>query len=217
MSSLLEELTKKRSLRNVETIVTNKDGSKVVINMNQNGHESVGLAVDGAPSCGYIIDRSPDDKVYKCDLSTYGDKARLYIGSQDAAFNREELSHNSITMILNVGFGIQNAFTADPSITYLSVDILDDIDQNIVDCLPPCFKFLDEAITRDTGVLVHCNAGVSRSATVLIAFLIRRLRQPLSICHSIVKSARKQVQPNQGFMKQLANYERVELANLQRL
>ena len=37
----------------------------------------------------------------------------------------------------------------------------------------PCLKFIKEAMQRDEGTLVVCTAGMSRSATICIAYLLQ--------------------------------------------
>ncbi len=49
------------------------------------------------------------------------------------------------------------------------------------------------------NVLVHCQAGVSRSASVVIAFLIKKFKVDFSEALNFVQSKRKVVNPNEGF------------------
>ena len=58
------------------------------------------------------------------------------------------------------------------------------------------------------SVLVHCHFGVSRSATVVLAYLMHRCRIPLKQAHNLVQQRRSQIQPNKGFWKQLRTFER---------
>ncbi|KTG38377.1 hypothetical protein cypCar_00018056 [Cyprinus carpio] len=55
-------------------------------------------------------------------------------------------------------------------------------------------------------VLVHCNAGVSRSASVVIGFLMSQEKMSFDEAFSAVKTARPYIQPNPGFMSQLKKY-----------
>lgn len=69
-----------------------------------------------------------------------------------------------------------------------------------------CFAFIDSGI-RAGGVLVHCLMGVSRSATIVIGYLIARGKFPTfesSFDH--VRSCRSCVQPNFGFVRQLREF-----------
>ena len=72
------------------------------------------------------------------------------------------------------------------------------------------FSFLcsDEGITQNRGVLIHCLAGVSRSVTVTIAYLISALNMTLNEAYDFVKQRKPSVNPNLNFMGQLLEFER---------
>lgn len=70
------------------------------------------------------------------------------------------------------------------------------------------FFFSDEGITQNRGVLIHCLAGVSRSATVTIAYLISALNMTLNEAYDFVKQRKPSVNPNLNFMGQLLEFER---------
>ena len=56
--------------------------------------------------------------------------------------------------------------------------------------------------------LVHCVAGVSRSASLCIIYLVKHEKMTLRQAYHYVKSARPIVRPNVGFWKQMVDYER---------
>jgi len=56
-------------------------------------------------------------------------------------------------------------------------------------------------------VLVHCRAGVSRSATVVIAYLIAYHGYSLHDAFFLARSHRSVVTPNLGFLEKLGEYE----------
>ena len=56
-------------------------------------------------------------------------------------------------------------------------------------------------------VLVHCAMGVSRSATVVIMFLMVLLRLPFELAFHFVKTQRPEIDPNKGFVAQLKSLE----------
>ena len=62
--------------------------------------------------------------------------------------------------------------------------------------------------TKGGKTLVHCVAGVSRSATVVIAYLMRHHKVSLLHAYTYVKSKRRVIRPNFGFFKQLIEYEK---------
>jgi len=60
--------------------------------------------------------------------------------------------------------------------------------------------------------MVHCNAGISRSPSVIIAFLMKYKKIKLNEAFDLVRSKRKSICPNPGFWEQLKSFER-ELFN----
>jgi hypothetical protein len=57
------------------------------------------------------------------------------------------------------------------------------------------------------GVLVHCRVGMSRSATICIAYVMRHLGLPLEAAQRLVREGRPVTMPNPGFQEQLLRYE----------
>jgi len=64
------------------------------------------------------------------------------------------------------------------------------------------------------AVCVHCVAGVSRSATIVIAYLMKRSKAPLETVVNFVRAARNVVSPNTGFMKQLSHWHAVQYSRV---
>jgi protein-tyrosine phosphatase len=54
---------------------------------------------------------------------------------------------------------------------------------------------------KSTNVLVHCYAGISRSTTIVLAYLIYKYKWTLAEALRTVSSIRKIVCPNPGFMR----------------
>jgi len=61
---------------------------------------------------------------------------------------------------------------------------------------------------QENRVLVHCLAGMSRSATIVIAYLLATTPMTTEEATAFVRSKRSVIRPNQGFTKQLEQYER---------
>ena len=73
-----------------------------------------------------------------------------------------------------------------------------------------CLNYLRSCLTKEEHVLVHCNAGVSRSATVVIAFLMKEKNFSFQEAFHHVKKRRPCIRPNEGFVKQLQLLEHIQ-------
>jgi protein-tyrosine phosphatase len=131
-------------------------------------------------------------------------KAHIF-SSQDVVNDFQLLKSNGITHIVNAGVGITNVFPK--NFVYLNVDLLDLPDSDIRSHFDTVFGFMHGAIENRGRVLVHCNAGVSRSSTLVIAYIMKYHCKSFEDAHTLVKAARSSIRPNDGFLKQLKAYD----------
>ncbi len=68
------------------------------------------------------------------------------------------------------------------------------------------FKFIDSQRLQGRNVLVHCHAGVSRSATIIVAYLIKKEPTNLTKALASLRSKRPRAKPNEAFMQQLRKF-----------
>ena len=64
-------------------------------------------------------------------------------------------------------------------------------------------EFIDEAIDGGGRVLVHCQHGVSRSASVVVAYLCFSMGLSVDEALDTLRHDRPEAHPNNGFMQQL--------------
>jgi len=79
--------------------------------------------------------------------------------------------------------------------------------QNIETEFDAAFRFIEDAKELGERVFVHCMLGKSRSASLVIAYLMREHKQTLKEAFEFVRSRRTIIKPNSGFMQQLIEYE----------
>ncbi|KAH3732986.1 dual specificity protein phosphatase 9 [Pelomyxa schiedti] len=80
--------------------------------------------------------------------------------------------------------------------------------ENLLDRFPECNAFIEDALFRG-AVLVHCSEGVSRSATVVMAYLMWKHHISYEMALQRLRSIRPMVYPNGGFVTQLKKYEKM--------
>ncbi|CAG9762255.1 unnamed protein product [Ceutorhynchus assimilis] len=95
----------------------------------------------------------------------------------------------------------------DGSITYLNLDIADQETENILRFFPLVNNFIDEALAKKSKVLVHGFSGNSRSATLVLAYIMEKYNMAMRDALQFVKTKRNTVEPNEGFKAQLLEYE----------
>lgn len=103
--------------------------------------------------------------------------------------------------------GVPAAFPG--AFDYLTLELLDEPGADLGPALSQLLPF----IKKHKGVLIHCNAGISRAPSLAIAWLILEEGMDLDAALELLQS-RRPVKPNAGFMAQLRQLEagRTELA-----
>lgn len=132
----------------------------------------------------------------------------LFLGGSEASENFEELSKNNVKYVINTATELKNIHESS-GIEYIRLDLVDAPSQKLceVDVFETAFNFIDKARKNGAGVLVHCRGGRSRSATIVIAYLMRTNKWSLQQAYKFVQSKSPVVSPNLGFIGQLLNFE----------
>ncbi len=115
-----------------------------------------------------------------------------------------ELQEQGITHILDLADQRYTKYT--DRFKYLSIAIADNENEDLLQHLASTNAFINDAIARGGAVLVHCDACVSRSPSVVIAYLLHSQRMDVDAALAFVRSARSRAKPNEGFMRQLRIY-----------
>lgn len=132
----------------------------------------------------------------------------LYLGNMWQASCRQVIDHLRITHVVNATLDVGNVFEAD-GVKYHEVKIRDAPDADIAAFFDSTFAFIDEAKQSGGRVLVHCTQGISRSATLVIMYVMRAFDWSLAQAFNFVRSGRGVVMPNEGFVRALMAEERL--------
>ncbi|XP_011843093.1 PREDICTED: dual specificity protein phosphatase 1 isoform X1 [Mandrillus leucophaeus] len=134
----------------------------------------------------------------------------LYLGSAYHASRKDMLDALGITALINVSANCPNHFEG--HYQYKSIPVEDNHKADISSWFNEAIDFIDSIKNAGGRVFVHCQAGISRSATICLAYLMRTNRVKLDEAFEFVKQRRSIISPNFSFMGQLLQFESQVLA-----
>jgi len=162
---------------------------------------------------GLRIEEEPDEepdgegapRYYRRVVSEIEDG--LYLTGDEGASNYAELKRCNIVYIINAADRVcQEHFPG--KFRYLSLDLLDDGGK---EDLRPLFLLVIDIIesnrAKGGSTLLHCQQGISRSATLTVAYVMWKRHMAFRSALDWVTSKRPVVSPNGGFMGQLLLWE----------
>ncbi|XP_063075619.1 dual specificity protein phosphatase 22-B isoform X1 [Engraulis encrasicolus] len=131
----------------------------------------------------------------------------LYLGNFKDARDREQLARNNITHILSIH---DTAAPILQEMTYLCIAAADLPTQNLTQYFKESIMFMHECRLKGEGCLVHCLAGVSRSVTLVVAYIMTVTELGWREALAAVRASRPCAGPNEGFQRQLQDFEKNE-------
>lgn len=138
---------------------------------------------------------------------------QLYLGNGKSSRDPNILGEHNIIAVVSITAGRWVHWRQGwykkiiPEGNHLYIPCNDSMTQDLLAELADICKFIDNHLGSGP-VLVHCDQGVSRSATAVIAYLMQHYQYDLTAALAFVKGKRK-VKPNDNFMDQLRVWEAV--------
>jgi hypothetical protein len=148
--------------------------------------------------CDVSILPSNSEVCFNCWSSLKASKILdgLYLSNAETANDHEYLKSLGIKQILTIGKELTPHINPDFECIFIPID--DCINENISKYFNIAYSFIEKAPT-----LVHCYAGISRSATLVINYVMRKKNMHLNEALEFVRNVRPIVRPNKGFMVNL--------------
>ncbi|MCI4388915.1 hypothetical protein PGIGA_G00091530 [Pangasianodon gigas] len=131
----------------------------------------------------------------------------LYLGCQRDVLNMDLMQQNDIAYVLNASNTCPKPDFI-PESHFLRVPVNDSFCEKILPWLDKSVEFIEKAKACNARVLVHCLAGISRSATIAIAYIMKRMDMSLDEAYRFVKEKRPTISPNFNFLGQLLDFEK---------
>jgi predicted protein tyrosine phosphatase len=149
---------------------------------------------------------SNEDRTRMTAGSAHRVDANVFIGGYLIAAEPKFIRETGITRIVKM-FADTDDYPGGrhrhPGVKYLVIDAKDTPEYDIRDGGERAVRFIREGLAANEKILVHCHAGISRSATVVLLHLMVNRSYPLDLALARLRSLRSFVQPNPGFMAHL--------------
>ncbi|KAH8372487.1 hypothetical protein KR093_011698, partial [Drosophila rubida] len=137
----------------------------------------------------------------------------LYVGNYRDSKDHQQLDKNKISHIIAIHDSPRRLL---PDKHYLCVMASDTPDQNLSQYFSVCNDFIHAARLREGNVLIHCLAGMSRSVTVAVAYIMTATHLNWKEALKVVRAGRAVANPNAGFQTQLQDFEQYKLSEERR-
>ena len=135
-----------------------------------------------------------------CDDSMNYIIDNIYLGNKVAARNETFLKEYNITTVVNCA---KDLILEYKEIKFLELNLVDNLEQNLFPRFEVAYKFIK--LNSEHNILIFCGLGMSRSASLVIFYLMKEKGWDYDICKEYIKK-RRPILPNTGFEKQLREY-----------
>ena len=194
-----------RAQPNTESLLKKRPSSLILqlnnlsLSMNSNTNNSVASPMEVAVES--------DEEDSPSIIPPFQILPHLYLGCRKVATCLPGLRQCNVTRILNVTSSIPNHFQDMEGFIYEQIAVEDNLEVDMMQHLPRAFEFIEKARQCGEKVLVHCHAGMSRSVTIILAYLMKYYNHTMESAHEYVKQRKPDISPNFGFMGQLLDFE----------
>jgi len=121
----------------------------------------------------------------------------LYLSGLPEHKFHKVISNNNVKSVLSL---YDKKIDYSQDFEHLQVFIDDVENANLDHYFDRCLEFIENQITTG-NVLVHCFQGISRSSSIVIAFLMKRHKWSYTKALNFVRNQRSIAEPNEGFEK----------------
>lgn len=131
----------------------------------------------------------------------------LWLGNLDTTYDMEFLQEAKITHVLSI-IEIDHSTPAmvAKGVIHMRIRMYDRDEEPIYSVFPTACKFMEDALKGGGAVYVHCLMGMSRSPTLVAAYLIKTHGMSAEEALTFLVARRPIVSPNDGFRASLVQW-----------
>jgi len=150
------------------------------------------------------------ENVDKILEKTNDNLGELFLGGVSAAENINFLKENKILAVLTIL--LERDVSFDKSNLYIDHLVFKVFDEGNVTLYPyfnEAYNFIDNHLKKGESVLVHCFGGITRSATIVISYIMLKNKLKYAEAFDLVKEKRKIIRiSNRNFVNDLLKLEK---------
>ena len=125
----------------------------------------------------------------------------IYLGNREAASNEEYLKEYNISTVINCADDLTSVYK---DLKFMELRLYDRDEQNLFPKFDVAYKYIK--LHSKNNILIHCSVGKSRSASLVIFYMMKEKGWDYDTCYRYVKERRPIIEPNGGFEAQLRDY-----------
>mmetsp|Transcript_23019 Transcript_23019/g.62380 ORF Transcript_23019/g.62380 Transcript_23019/m.62380 type:complete len:185 (+) Transcript_23019:38-592(+) len=135
----------------------------------------------------------------------------LFLGPYGAAKDLTALREQGVTHILIVRSTLERRLEAKhPDVfRYHVVEVPEGPTENLILFFTECNDCIRQVVQSGGKILVHCNAGLSRSAAVVVAYVMESMRMPYADAIQFVQQKRCCIHISEPLLNQLREFEAI--------
>lgn len=126
----------------------------------------------------------------------------MYLGNRMGAIDKDLLLKLNIKAIVTIGCSPPTH----ENITYLKIGLLDRDNSNILPYMNQIVEFIHSYIIKGNNVFIHCQAGMNRSPSFVVGYLIKYHNKTFQEAYDIVKAERSIIRIREAYKTQLQIY-----------
>ena len=125
----------------------------------------------------------------------------LFLGTFVAANSKLIFEKHKIQRVLTVGNYMEPAFPLECD--YMIMKIHDSRNEDIYQFFDTTYDYIEKSLTAKVPIFVHCQEGISRSASIVLSYFIKKFKWTYIDALNFVLKKRDFINHNKSFEKQL--------------